>query len=118
MRPGDKGYQICDPRDNPDTPRDILPEVDTPDIFSNLPDFTNKRVFIVGSGPKGAPYLDKLIWQGKVPPYSILIALNSMINYDLPWDWWMAFDHRIALIFRGGKLLEYLLIVPFCLGLN
>ena len=91
-----EGYQIYDERDNPDTPRDILPEVDTPDIFSAMPDFRNKRVFIVGSGPKGAPYLNKLLWDGIHPPNSVLIALNSMINYDLPWDWWIAFDHRIV----------------------
>ena len=96
LKPGDKGYQITDPRDNPDTPRDILLEVQTLDIFNHLPDFSNKRVFIVGSGPNGAKYLEKLMWKGKVPPYSVLIALNSMINYDLPWEWWMAMDHRLV----------------------
>lgn len=61
------------------------------DIFEVIKDIKlTERVFIVGSGPNGAEYYDKI-------PYDCdTIALNTTVIYPRIWSWWMAHDTKMV----------------------
>jgi hypothetical protein len=73
---------------HPEIPREPMPGLPYPDIFSALPEMP-RRVYIVGSGPNGAEPFKK------IPEDAFTIALNSAVTFWRPWDWWMCFDHRV-----------------------
>ena len=49
-----------------------------------------ERVFIVGSGPNGLEYYDK------IPFDCTTIALNTTVTYPRIWNWWMAHDSEMV----------------------
>jgi hypothetical protein len=74
---------------HPEIPRDPMPGLPYPDIFSAPPKLP-KKVYIVGSGPRGEDAFKT------IPEDACTIALNSMISQWRPWTYWMAFDYRIV----------------------
>jgi len=61
------------------------------DIFEAIKNIKlTDRVFIVGSGPNGLEYYDK------IPFDCDTIALNTTVTYPRIWNWWMAHDTQMV----------------------
>lgn len=79
------------PAPNPPTKRELYPPLRR--RLKNVFDWfrSNKMpetVFVVGGGPNGGPFLDR------IPKDAYAISVNSLIKYPRVWNWWVCFDHR------------------------